>query len=76
MNISYMEPILALRMKFYEEEWGLVEQDSGFVFFAFTGPYIFACPMTMVALERLEKRVVMIVAIILFSIGSLLLGPN
>jgi hypothetical protein len=25
MNISYMEPILALRMKFYEAEWGLHE---------------------------------------------------
>lgn len=25
MNISYMEPILALRMKFYEKDWGLVE---------------------------------------------------
>ena len=25
MNISYMEPILALRMKFYEADWGLHE---------------------------------------------------
>ena len=72
MNISFLEPIISLRVK----EFGYRKEISGFVFTAMTIPYMIACPFVSKAMKKYPKKNIMVIAFILLTIFSTMFGPS
>ena len=71
-HFCIIEPILALRLV----EYGLNTMQIAFFFCLFSTTYFVSAVFMKFMPKKIEKRVRMILAAVLFSIGCFLLGPS